>query len=400
MAKAASKKESSKKDFNGVIYEYDKRDYRISKFVPINDMNDLTEFCLDLPQTIDITMDQSWYSACVGFAYSLGLSVINYGKTHKWINFDPFMIYGTRDTGWYHGKGMIPRQAAETVMNEGAFFLRDFGKRAEMPGLEEIVEKFKEDNPELVEKAKDYRIEGYSSIDTCANTVDEIKLALTHKMPVAVCYEVYGSLNSPGKDGYVKYPQTGKYRGDHCMLIVGWTSDDHWIVLNSWGSNHNGSGAVYISFEEPIVEAYALSDTICPIKTKHNKVELTIGSSRYHYKDVTDGVVNEQDCDIDVAPYIKGNRTYIPVRFVAEALGASVEWDASTGTATLRSEEAVIRLKTNSNKIIVNDNEFKMDVKPEIVNNRMMVPVRYIAENLNCTVEWDADNRKAIIQSV
>lgn len=377
--------------FNGVLKEttHDPRDYKIARFVPNEDMIDKKEFCLDLPENIDITLNQSWYSACVGFAYSLAISVLTYQKTHKWINFDPFMIYGTRPRGEYLGKGMYIRTAGETVHKEGAYLKRDFGIEQEMPKLRDTVNDFKKNNPDLVEYAKTFCIEGYAWV----NGVDEIKSALLHGMPVAATYEVLGSMLNPDKNGYVKYPQKGNYRGDHCMLIVGWTSDDHWIVLNSWGSDRNGAGALYIDFREIIGQAMSLSDTIIPIKVKHDQVVLSIGSKSYSY---FDGGV--EGCkEMDVSPYIKNNRTFVPVRFVAEALGASVEWIAEENTAILRSEEAIIRLNTQSNVMMVNEKEIKMDTKPHILNDRMMVPVRYIAENLNCDVSWNAEKRQAII---
>lgn len=377
--------------FNGVLKETasDPRDYKIARFVPKADMIDKKEFCLDLPETLDITLDQTRYEACVGFAYSLAISVLTYQKTHKWINFDPFMIYGTRDPGEYTGKGMFIRTAGNTVYKEGAYLKRDFGIEQEMPQLRNTVNDFKKNNPDLVEYAKTFRVEGYAWV----NSVDEIKSALLHGMPVAATYEVYGSMLNPDKTGYVRYPQKGNYRGDHCMLIVGWTSDDHWIVLNSWGSDRNGAGALYIDFREIIGQAMSLSDTIIPIKVKHDQVVLSIGSKSYSYFD--NGV---EGCkEMDVSPYLKNNRTFVPVRFVAEALGASVEWIAEKNTAILRSEEAIILLNTQSNVMMVNVKEIRMDTKPHILNGRMMVPIRYIAENLNCDVSWNAEKRQAII---
>lgn len=386
-------------EFNGVIKteKQDPRDYKITRFVPNEDMNPLKEFCLDLPENINITKDQNVYSACVGFAFSTALSVLAYQKTHKWIDLDPFMIYGTRYEGDWAGKGMIMREAVKVPYKEGAYLTRDFGKRQEVPEIINTVKAFKEENPNLVEMAKRFCIEGYSFV----YYTDEVKTALQNGMPVVVSYDVYGSLNSPGKNGYVTYPQKGKYRGSHAMVIVGWTSDNHWIVLNSWGEIYNGKGAVYIDFREPIDVGIAVSDTITPIKKKCGAIELTIGSKTVwtadNENDLLPGGKSLNVTMLDVAPFIHNNRTFIPVRFVADALGASVEWDAETGTATLRSEENVIKLTTNTKCMYVNDKVVKMDTAPYIVNNRMLIPIRYIAENLNCDVKWDEHNARATI---
>ena len=387
---------------DGVVREEnpDPRDYKVARFIPNQDMIQEKEFCLDLPDNLDITKDQSWYSACVGFAFSTAISIITYQKTHKWIDFDPFVIYGTR-TG-YFGKGMYLRDAADIVYTEGAFFTRDFGIRQEVPQITQTVKKFKQEHPDLVEYAKTFCVEGYAFCDTD----EDVKTALKNGMPVLVAYDVEGSMYNPDKNGYVKYPQKGKYYGSHCMVIVGWTSDNHWIVLNSWGSGENGKGALYIDFRELRTTTISLSDNIVPIKNKCGVIELTIGSKIATIADTVEDLRNPQkrkDITLEVAPYIKNNRTFIPVRFVADALGASVEWDAESGTATLRSEENIIKLTTNDKWMQVSDykpvvwKKTKMDTAPHIVNNRMFVPIRYIAENLNCDVEWNGKTSTALI---
>lgn len=387
---------------DGVVKEEnpDPRDYKVARFIPNQDMIQEKEFCLDLPDNLNITKDQSWYSACVGFAFSTAVSIITYQKTHKWIDFDPFMIYGTRSG--YFGKGMYLRDAADIVYTEGAFFTRDFGIRQEVPQITKTVKRFKQEHPDLVEYAKTFCVEGYAFCDTD----EEIKTALKNGMPVLVAYDVEGSMYNPDKNGYVKYPQKGKYYGSHCMVIVGWTSDNHWIVLNSWGSGENGSGALYIDFREIRTTTISLSDNIVPIKNKCGVIELIIGNKIATIADTVENLSNPQkrkEITLEVAPYIKNDRTFIPVRFVADALGASVEWDAETGTATLRSEENIIKLTTNDKWMQVSDykpivwRKFKMDTAPHIVNNRMFVPIRYIAENLNCDIQWDGKTSTALI---
>ena len=384
--------------FNGVVKEEtpDPRDYKGSRFIPNQDMVEEKEFCLDLPDNLDITKNQNWYGACVGYAFSTAISVITYQKTHKWVDFDPFMIYGTRPKGEYQGKGMYLRDAADIVYKEGAYLTRDFGIRQEVPQIKKTVERFKAEHPELVEYAKTFCVEGYAF----CNSDEDVKTALKNGMPVLVAYDVEGGINNPDFRGYVPYPQKGKYQGSHCMVIVGWTSDNHWIVLNSWGSfGREGHGALYIDFREIRTTTISLSDNIVPIKNKAGVIELTIGRNLVSIANNEDELATSarQDIKLDVAPFIKNNRTFVPVRFVADALGASVEWDAETGTATLRSEENIIKLTTNTKDMYVNDKIVKMDTAPYIVNNRMLIPIRYIAENLNCDVKWDGKTSTALI---
>ena len=88
----------------------------------------------------------------------------------------------------------------------------------------------------------------------------------------------------------------------------------------------------------------------------------------------------------DSVPFLKYNRTYIPVRFITEALGASVEWIESEQKVIIRSEEALIEMQIGNKKYYVDGKEYINDVVPEIVNNRTMLPVRVIAEILNCEI--------------
>ena len=365
----------------------DERNYTISQFVPQKDMTDKKAFCLPLPQNTDITENQYRYSACVGFAFAKALEVITYAKTNKWVDIDPFVIYGTRKSG-YQGKGMLMADAAHFVHHEGGFLLRDFGRRLEAPEIIREVEDFKTQNPEICQRAKDFCVEGYAYVDG----VEEIKEALLNGMPVVVSYPTTSTQYPCDQFGYVKYPMGGKHVGNHAMCIVGWTEDAHWIVLNSWGTQKGGQGALYISFNQKMNEAIALSDDITPITNKAKRIEFIIGDSVY----TADG----KTFSFAAKPYIKSGRTYLPVRFVAEALGAAVKWDAETSTATITSEEAVITISDKSDLLTINGIPCKMDVMPEIVNGRMMCPIRYIAEALNCTVGWNQNENKAVITAL
>jgi len=103
---------------------------------------------------------------------------------------------------------------------------------------------------------------------------------------------------------------------------------------------------------------------------------------------------------MDAAPYIKANRTYVPVRYLAYALGvaeADVVWDEATKKATLTKGDNVVELTIGSTTITVNGEAQTMDVAPEITNNRTMLPARYVAEGLGYVVGWDPGTRTVLI---
>jgi len=111
-------------------------------------------------------------------------------------------------------------------------------------------------------------------------------------------------------------------------------------------------------------------------------LELTVGSNTLK--------VSGEAVEMDVAPYLKDGRVMVPVRFLAEALGLSVDYDFSDPTNKIVTVHAVedIVLTIGSNKALVGTQEVELDAVPEIVNGRTMVPVRFIAETLGFDVQW------------
>lgn len=91
----------------------------------------------------------------------------------------------------------------------------------------------------------------------------------------------------------------------------------------------------------------------------------------------------------DVAPVIRAERTMLPARIEAESLGAEVAWDDATKTVTITKGETVIVITIGSDKATVNGEEVALDSPAFIENDRTYTPVRFIAEALGATVEWD-----------
>jgi len=105
---------------------------------------------------------------------------------------------------------------------------------------------------------------------------------------------------------------------------------------------------------------------------------------------------------MDVAPYIKDDRTFVPVRYLAYALGvkeSDVKWDAATQTVTLTKDRTTVKLVIGSNVLTVNDQVKQMDVAPEIVEpGRTMLPARWVAEAFGAMVGWDPATQTVLIQ--
>lgn len=103
---------------------------------------------------------------------------------------------------------------------------------------------------------------------------------------------------------------------------------------------------------------------------------------------------------MDVHPYIKDSRVFLPLRFAAYSAGLKDEnivWDGILNTAVLSYGDKKIKVKPGSNVLYVNEKQVIMDVAPEIYQNRLMLPVRWIAETLGARVEWNGEQKKVTI---
>lgn len=70
----------------------------------------------------------------------------------------------------------------------------------------------------------------------------------------------------------------------------------------------------------------------------------------------------------------------MPIRAIIESVGGSVEWNQDTKEVTLKYDNNVIRLVIDSTEAYLNDKTEKLDVAPAILNNRTMLPIRFISE--------------------
>ncbi|MCO5297442.1 MAG: copper amine oxidase N-terminal domain-containing protein [Fimbriimonadaceae bacterium] len=95
----------------------------------------------------------------------------------------------------------------------------------------------------------------------------------------------------------------------------------------------------------------------------------------------------------DVQPMMSQGRVMVPVRGVFEYMNASVVWDANSRTVTAQRGTDVIRLPINSNYASVNGNQMRLDAPASITNGRTMVPLRFLSEALGASVEWIASTR-------
>lgn len=113
--------------------------------------------------------------------------------------------------------------------------------------------------------------------------------------------------------------------------------------------------------------------------------------------DSTQVFLNGEAQTLDAAPVIRQNTIMLPVRFVAESLGASVGWDGATKTAAIVSGETEIKITIGARVAYVNGEEKPLDAPAFIENARTYLPVRFVAESLGAEVAWDGTTATAVI---
>lgn len=103
---------------------------------------------------------------------------------------------------------------------------------------------------------------------------------------------------------------------------------------------------------------------------------------------------------MDAAAFVENNRTYIPVRYLALALGVAekdIGWDAKARTVTLSLGGVTLRLTIGSKVLYVNGQAKQMDVAPVIRKGRTYLPARWVVEAFGYEVHWDAGTKTVLV---
>lgn len=116
------------------------------------------------------------------------------------------------------------------------------------------------------------------------------------------------------------------------------------------------------------------------------------------YIDKKEYLINDEKNNMDVAPFIQDERTMVPLRFIAEGFGAEVNWNEEDKTAIIKKDDKIIQVPIDKKEIIVNGEIQNIDTKAIIKSERTFVPVRFISEALNMKVSYNGENREVIIQ--
>ena len=107
--------------------------------------------------------------------------------------------------------------------------------------------------------------------------------------------------------------------------------------------------------------------------------------------------INGNKMHFDVPPRIKYGKAMVPMRAIFEELGAEVTWDDTTKTVTATKDDLLVTLQIDNPILTVNGENIPLDVAPYIAGSRTLVPLRAIAESLHTDVQWDEGTKTVLI---
>ena len=130
---------------------------------------------------------------------------------------------------------------------------------------------------------------------------------------------------------------------------------------------------------------------------KAGTIFLQIGN----YAVVTEGKLTWIDLNNkNVIPYIKEDRTMVPLRFLTESLGATVGYNDLTRGIRVTLGDTVLELTVGEKTYLLNGELFEMDCAAEILEDRTFVPVRFVSEALGKLVKWLDAERIVVVTDV
>ena len=172
------------------------------------------------------------------------------------------------------------------------------------------------------------------------------------------------------RNNVAKAPETPTKDG---FTFDGWYSDKELTSVFDFETKITKSITLYAKWKE-------VPDT---------KIILTIGQK--------DALVNGETITNDVAPKIVNERTMLPIRFIAEKLGASVDWVQESQTVIVELDDIKISLVIGENFAMVNNEKIELDSASFVEDGRTFLPIRFVMENLGADVLWNNDTQTVTI---
>lgn len=112
-------------------------------------------------------------------------------------------------------------------------------------------------------------------------------------------------------------------------------------------------------------------------------------------------LVGEETMEIDpgrgTVPVVQNGRTLVPIRAIVEAMGGEVDWNGTEQKVSIEANEHTIYMWLGNKQITVDNKQKNIDMAPITINDRTMLPIRFVAENIGYQIEWIASSQQIVI---
>ena len=174
--------------------------------------------------------------------------------------------------------------------------------------------------------------------------------------------------------------------------VLAFSNDGVYFIYQVIDKKMEGVQDIFVVGDEIVIEDYRYYYT-CNKEEVFSQLREKLPNNPVYVK------FNDDILGFDEPPIIEDGSTLVPMRFLFEQMGADVEWDSETQTATATIENKAVTFSIDNVNARINNKPAKMDVPARLVNGKTMVPLRFLSENMGYDVDWDADSRTAIVNS-
>lgn len=136
------------------------------------------------------------------------------------------------------------------------------------------------------------------------------------------------------------------------------------------------------------------------ISTTVHSMSLYYDGAVHQHDEVITLKINGTPLSFDVPPVIIHDRTLVPSRGLFEQLGATVEWKNNTRQVVITSDDVEIILTVDAAAAKINGEVVMMDVPAKIINDRTMIPVRFVSEHLGLSVGWEQSTKTVSVDQI
>jgi Copper amine oxidase N-terminal domain. len=231
------------------------------------------------------------------------------------------------------------------------------------------------------------QLEAYTVSDEAnPDRTEGIRLTWDH-IPEAFSYNVFRGSIDPSDSELRSVVQTSRTSGIDTFYLQAGTTYRYCVVAYA----RDGQDVVACKSNEVIITTGS-----SPIRSHDAKSSmiLKIGVSSIQLWDHDKSI----DRDSETVPIIIDGRTFLPIRVIVETMRGTVGWSAESRCITLFANQRTVEMWIGETSYTVNAVPKELDVAPFILNDRTYLPLRFVAENLGCNVTWIDSTKEVLIQ--